>query len=149
MISKEEILEIANESLKRFNLKVEVKFLPYNLFLEAAKKSPIISQVLKEGSLFNELNIPALIYHEKKDHIYFSEEILKKLIDDEPITIQKRFIRSVLYHEIFHILYKKKIKNLNFNKALNQEELVSLEFRKQYPGLESLGRRISKKYLNF
>ena len=149
MLSKEEILQIAKDSLKEFNLKIEVKFLPPNLFLEQAKKSPLISQALKEGNSFDELNIPALVYHEKKDHIYFSEDILKKLIDDEPITIQKRFIKSIIYHEIFHVIYKKKIKNFNFNSAFNQEEFVSAQFRREYPGLEALGRRISKKYLNF
>jgi|SRR3989344_985154 len=149
MISKEEILDIAKESLDHFNLKAEIKFLPYRSFLEIAKKSPIISKVLKEGNTFDELNIPALIYHEKKDHIYLSEEILKKLVDNEPITIQRRFIKSVLYHEIFHILYKKKIANSNFDSALNQEDLIDLKFRREYPALEAIGRRISKRYLNF
>ena len=149
MISKNEILSIARESLEKFNLKAEIKFLPYREFIQVAKRSPIISKALKEGNTFDELNIPALIYHEKRDHIYLSEEILKKLIDNEPITIQRRFIKSVLYHEIFHILYKKKMVNLNFDSALNQEDLIDFKFKREYPALEALGRSISKRYLNF
>ncbi|MBI2499333.1 hypothetical protein HYV88_03775 [Candidatus Woesearchaeota archaeon] len=149
MITKKEILSIAKESLDHFNLKAEIKFLSYQDFIRFAKKSPIILRALKEGNAFDELNIPALVYHEKKDHIYLSEEVLKKLIDEEPITIQRRFIKSVLYHEIFHILYKKNRVNLNFDAALNQEDLIDSRFRKEYPALEAIGRRISKRYLNF
>ncbi|MEK6934633.1 MAG: hypothetical protein AABW46_02030 [Nanoarchaeota archaeon] len=149
MLSEKEILKIAKNSLKKFNLKAEIKFLPFKEFLSKAKKSPIIAQTLKEGSSFKELNIPALISHKEKEHIYLSSYILNRLLHDEPISIQKKFIKALLYHEIYHILYKNKIKKINFKNALNQEDLVTLKFREEYPALESIGRRISKKYINF
>ena len=147
MLSKKEIEEISIHLLRKHGLKTKVKFLNFDLFEEKAKKSPIINQSLQEGNSLNELNIPALISHEENT-IYFSEETLRNLLLDEPISIQTRFVKAVILHEIFHILNKQHIKAENFNSALRLEEKATRQFRKNYPALEALGRRICKKYIS-
>ena len=145
MLSKNEILEIALSELRKNKLNTKVKFLNKEDFLIQAMKSPIILKSFREGCILEELNIQALTSLQKNE-IYFSEEVLKKLLFDEPISIQIRYIKAVIYHEIFHLLNKKKI--IGFNTAMNSEDEATKKFKKNYPSLASLGERISKKYIS-
>ena len=147
MLTKKEMEEIAINELKKHKLNTKVRFLNFKRFKDKAKHSPIIRQSLKEGNLLEELNIPALVSHQENT-IYLSQETIKKLLKGEPISIQGRFIKSIIYHEIFHILNKKHFSAPDFNTALRLEEETRRRFRKNYPALEALGKRICKKYIS-
>ena len=148
MFSKKEALDIAKPIIKQNRLTLKVKFLPYKKFIQVAKKSPLIKKVLREGNDFYELNVPSLFSH-KTNTIYFNEKIIKKLLHNEPLSIQKRFIMAITYHEIFHYLNKLNMKDNSLNSALLSEEKAERDFKKKFPGLSALGKRISKKYINF
>ncbi len=147
MLTKKEIVEIAINELKKYKLNTKIKVLNFKLFNKKALESPIIKQSLKEGNLLEELTIPALVSH-KTNTIYLSEETVRKLLKDEPITIQTRFIKSIVHHEIYHILEKKQFSFQDFDNALRLEEEATKKFKKHYPGLAALGRRICKKYIS-
>jgi hypothetical protein len=145
MITKREILKIADSALKEFNLKCDIKFLPYNDFKSMAKRSPLIRQVLKEGATFKELKIPALIHHEARDHIYLSKKVLNSLLNHKNKTIQLNFVRSVIYHELFHILNEHSILSPNFMECLKSEERVCKDFGKKYPQLHKMAYNLHRK----
>ena len=148
MLSKKEVLEISGLIIKKNKLKIKARFIPYKKFIKVAKKSPLIKKVLQEGNEFYELDVPSLFSH-KTDTIYFNEKILKKLLHDEPLSIQKRYIAAITHHEIFHYLNKLNLKDDSINSALLSEEKAERDFKKKFPGLSALGKRISKKYINF
>ena len=147
MISEQEILNLAKDITKKEKLNIVVKFLPYKQFIKEAKKSPLIRQVLKEGNDFYDLNVPSLFSH-KTNIIYLNKKILTKLLHDEPLSIQKRFILAIIYHEIFHFINKQKLKDKSLNAALFSEERAEKDFKKHFPSLAALAKRISKKYIN-
>ncbi|MFH1592262.1 MAG: hypothetical protein ABIB47_02760 [Candidatus Woesearchaeota archaeon] len=147
MLHNKEILEIARSLIKKRKLNLKVKFLPYKDFIKLSKKSPLIRKVLAEGNDFYDLDVPSIFSH-KTDTIYFDKKILTKLLHDEPQSIQKRFIESITYHEIFHFINKQKLKDKSLNSALLSEEKAERDFKKYFPGLSALGKRIAKKYIN-
>lgn len=145
MLSKSEILLIAKQAMKEFNVKCEIKFLPYEKFFKVAKKSPLIKQVLDEGFTFGELKIPALIYHEEKDHIYLNQKIISSITKKFDKKAQKQFVKSVIYHELFHIMYEHQVKQKNFIQCLKSEERVCNSFKKKYPILHKVGYDLHRK----
>lgn len=147
MLTKKEILEISYYELEKHNLKTKVIYLNPKQFHNKSLLSPIIKQTLKEGNTLEELNIPALISHEKNT-IYLSPNTINKLLKNEPISIQTRFIKSIILHEIQHFLNKKHFNKPDFNTSLRLEEEASRQFKKNYPALAALGRRICKKYIS-
>lgn len=146
MLTKQDIKEISLEELKKYNLTLKIDFLTFNEFKKKAKLSPIIAQSLKEGNTITSLNIPALVSHQE-NKIYFSMDTINRLLKDEPHSIQTRFIKAVILHEIFHI-QNKKPNLLDFNNSLKSEEETSRQFKKDYPALFALGRRICKRYIS-
>ena len=148
MLSEHEILDIAKNIIKKNKLNLRIKFLPYKKFLEEAKKSPLIKKVLEEGHDFYELNVPSIFSH-KTNTIYFNKKILMKLLNDESISIQKRFIAAITYHEIFHYLNKYKLKNFSFESAWTSEEKSEKDFKKNFPALAALSKTISDKHSTF
>jgi len=148
MLTEHEILNIAKSIIKKTKLKIKVKFLAYEKFLEEANKSPLIKKVLEEGNDFYDLNVPSIFSH-KKDTIYFNKKILTKLLHDEPFSLQKRFIASITHHEIFHFLNKNKMKDLSLKSALKSEKRSERDFKKYFPSLAILGKTITKKNTDF
>lgn len=142
MLSNKQILLLSNKAKKEFKIAFDIKFLPYVKFKEKAKKSPLIRQVLDEGFSFSELKIPALIYHDEKEHIYLCKKIIEKLIKNKPKHLQKNFIEAMLYHEIFHIFEKSKLDRLSFFNCMKLEERVCRDFKKRFPKLYKLGKEI-------
>ena len=147
MLTKKDIEEIAIRELKKYQLSTKITFFKYREFKKKAMSSPIIRQSIKEGNKLEELNIPALISH-KTNTIYLSLETIQRLLQEEPLSLQKRFIQAIIIHEIFHLHSTKKNNINNFNTALRIEEETSKEFKKHYPGLAALGKRICKKYIS-
>ena len=145
ILSKQEIIELANNELKKYNLKTKIKFLNQKQFKTKALLSPLISQSIKEGNTLEELNIPALVSH-KTNTIYISKNIISNLMKNEPLSIQERFIKSIILHEISHLRSYETTKD--FNMALRLEEEAARKFKKEYPALATLGRRICKKYIS-
>ncbi|MDO8555656.1 MAG: hypothetical protein Q7R96_00600 [Nanoarchaeota archaeon] len=148
MVLKNEVLLLARKAMKHFGLQCEVKFLSYRLFKQVAMKSPLIRQVLDEGASFAELKIPALIYHKGHDSIYFCEDILVKLVKHLDGGLKKVFIESVIYHEIFHVLYEHEVQQKNFVECLKSEDRVCHSFKKKYPALYKVGYDLHKKATN-
>ncbi|MDO8628129.1 MAG: hypothetical protein Q7R56_00035 [Nanoarchaeota archaeon] len=144
MISKSEVLRIAQRALKHFSLDCDVKFVSAASFRRLALKSPLIRQVLSEGFSFAELKIPALLYHRDKDHIVLSFDVLKKIIGKLDHEVQVDFITSVLYHEIFHVLYEHLVKKKDFVDCLRSEERVCKMFGKKFPVLYKVGYELHK-----
>jgi|SRR3989344_4774322 len=142
MISNKEILKIANYLIKKLNTNCSVKIIDYRKFKFIAKKSPLISQVLREGFLFKELNLPAVIYHKKSDNIFLCKEIITKLLKNETKTNQKKFIKAIIIHELMHINNRKNLLNFDLNKSIKSEKIVFNKFRKNYPDLFNLSKEI-------
>ncbi|MBI2109712.1 hypothetical protein HYT58_00880 [Candidatus Woesearchaeota archaeon] len=142
MLSENRIKEITNKAKKEFNIDFELKFIPYQKFKEIAKKSPLITQVLAEGFTFSELKIPALIYHEEKEHVYMCKSIIKSILSKKSVKQQEDFIKAVIYHEVFHIMEKTKIGKISFMKCLKQEERICRNFKKRFPELYSTSKKI-------
>ncbi len=145
MFSQKETLALAHDALKHFRLKCEVKFLSIAAFKKIALKSSLIQQVLAEGWDFEELKIPALIYHQEKDHIYLNEKILDGILKNIDEDLQKDFVKSVIYHELFHVLYEHQLEKNNFVECLKSEERVCRAFKKKYPALYKIGYDLHKK----
>lgn len=145
MLTNSQILKIASTACKQFKIRCEVKVIPYSKFLPIAEKSPLIQLVLAEGVTFDELSVPAVIWHEKKEHIYLCSEIVKKLLKGENNGDQKKFVKAVMYHELFHIINEKKVKHISLPQCFKSEERVCKEFQKEYPRLAELGARIQRK----
>ncbi|MBI2672022.1 hypothetical protein HYX16_03760, partial [Candidatus Woesearchaeota archaeon] len=57
MIPEKQVLTIAKFLIKKNKITCDVKLINYKDFKSFAKKSPLISQVLKEGFTFRELNL--------------------------------------------------------------------------------------------
>lgn len=148
MLSEKQIIEIAEKTKKDFKVAFDLKFISYQKFKEIAKKSPLINQVLAEGFTFSELKIPALIYHEEKEHVYMCKSIIKSILSNKSIKQQEDFIRAVIYHEVFHIMEKTKIGRISFMKCLKQEERICKDFQKRFPALYSLGKKIHEEATN-
>ena len=144
MLTELKILEIAHQTQKEFHLNCEIRFLSYNKFRQIALKSPLISEIIKEGFTFKELEIPALVYHEQREHIYLCKRILNYLMNRYDKKTQKEFIKAVLYHELFHILDKNKMRIKNFNECLKSEERICKKFRTNFPHLFNESREIHK-----
>lgn len=144
MLSYKEIKKITLDLLEKEKLKITIKFPTHQEFAKVAKKSPIISQVLKEGNTLDELKIPALFDH-KRNTVYFDLRTIIRLLKGEPYSIEKRFIQAIVHHEICHIHNKHKLKDHSFNNMLLSEERAKREFRRYYPGLAALGKRITSK----
>ena len=145
MLTEKQTLLIAKQALKKFKVNCEVKFIPYDKYLETAKKSPLISEILSEGFSFNELKIPALVEHELKEHIFLSKKIINYLLKNKPLKVQKDFVKAVLYHELFHIKNRRKVTKKNYLECQKSEDAVCNEFRKEYPEIYKLGYEIHKK----
>ncbi|HLC55208.1 MAG TPA: hypothetical protein VJJ75_01610 [Candidatus Nanoarchaeia archaeon] len=139
MIGKREVLALAKQALRHFNAKCEVKFLSFSAFRKIALQSSLIRQALEEGWAFEELKIPALIYHQEKDHIYLNEKILNTILRKVDKAMQKEFVKSVIYHELFHILYEHQLRKNNFVECLKSEERACNAFKKKYPALYKIG----------
>ena len=144
MLKKSEIIEIMDLILKKSNLATKIKFLDQSNFTKLALKSTIIAQTIKEGSTLRSLGIPALFSH-IKNTIYLSEQVIKEVLKDEPISLQKRFIQAITYHEIYHI--KSSVQETDFNSSLIREEQARKQFKKDFPGLEAVGRKLIRKYI--
>lgn len=145
MLTENNILSIAKDALRHFKLDCEIKFMSHRKFLETAKKSPLISQILDEGTDFDELKIPALIHHSEKEHIYLCKKILNGLLEHLPIKMEKAFMKSVLYHELFHIVYEHKVKKADFDDCMKSEKRVCDAFKAKYPKLHKIGYEVHKK----
>ncbi|MEK6904703.1 MAG: hypothetical protein AABW87_03875 [Nanoarchaeota archaeon] len=144
MLTEKEILDIAKQALNYFKIKCEIKFLPISEFKKVAGKSRLISQVLDEGWTFEELKIPSLIYHEKKEHIYLNQQIISSIVKKFNKKTQKDFVRSVIYHELFHIMHEHELQKNNFIECLKSEERVCDSFREKYPALYKIGYELHK-----
>ncbi|MDP1729459.1 MAG: hypothetical protein Q8L27_04615 [archaeon] len=145
MLSEKQILEIAHEALRTFKIHCEIKFLSYPDYKSVAMESPLISQVLEDGFSFEELKIPALVKHDLHEHIYLSKKIISVLLRNKPVTVQKKFIKAMLYHELFHIRYRDQIKKANYLECQKSEDVVCKEFEKEHPDLYKIGFEIHKK----
>ena len=144
MLKKSEIKEIMDLILKKHNLPTKIKFLNQSKFTKLALKSPIIAQTVKEGRILKNLGIPALFSH-IKNTIYLSEQVIREVLKDEPISLQRRFIQAITYHEIYHI--KSNVQETDFNSSLLREEQARSQFKKDFPGLEAVGRKLIRKYI--
>ena len=144
-LSREKIKEIALNATKDFKLKCNIELISMQKFIPIAKKNPLIKEVLDEGFSFSELNIPAVIHHAESETIYLCDEIINKLIKNEPEEIKQKFIKSLVYHELFHVLDESKVKIFNIKECIKSEERVCKEFEKKYPELAIIGKKIQRK----
>ncbi len=147
MLSEREIRAIAQTIIRAEKINAQVKFLPYQGFVEKAKKSPLVKMALEKGSDFYDLNVPSIFSH-KTNTIYFNKKMLSKLLHDETISVQKKFIKAITYHELFHYLNKKRMKKKTFKAAIFSENKAEHDFKKRFPELAALGKRIASKHEN-
>ena len=148
MLTNKEILTIAKKIIINKRLNAKVKLVSYTSFKRVAKKSPLILKVLSEGYPFSELNVPA-VYSHKNNTIFICKKILGKLMIHESKKLQIKFIKALMHHEIFHQINQKKLKDQSFNSAMLSEERAERQFKKIYPGLAALAKRISAKRSKF
>ena len=145
MLKEKEIIAIAQRIIRANKAPIKIKFLSYNKFKVEAKKSPMVKQVLREGNAFYDLNVPSLFSH-KKDTIYFNKKMLTKLVNGESILTQRMFIKAITYHELSHFMNKTRMKDNTVAAAMLSEDRAEKQFKKSYPKLAALGKKIASKY---
>ncbi len=148
MLLAKEIKQIVLQTKEELNLSCEVKIVSLKSFKQIAKKSPLIVQVLKEGYTFEELQVPALILHSKKEVIYLCKEILNKLVKHYPKKIQTLYLKAVLVHELLHLQNKNKVRAITVQESMNSENRISKQLKKLYPELINVIQVVNKTYLN-
>jgi hypothetical protein len=133
MFNEKKIKIIFNETFKEFSKKHKVdctfELMEFKDFMNLAEKSNIIQKDIKSG--FPVL-VGALVVHtNKKAKVCMSVDALNQLSDDND------FVKALIIHELYHILFKSKIKEDSLNENLKSEERVKKTMKKEFPGFSS------------
>lgn len=154
MISEKEILRLAEEAYEEFsvNFLVSVKFevLPIKKFLKIAEKSEIIKTELETGAIddIRNIKVPALVVHGDHEKIYFCKLIINKLAARLSKQKQKDFVRAITLHELYHIINKSLVRDLNLYEFVKSEKRVDDELREDYPDLINVLEEVKKRAKN-
>lgn len=128
MFSKKEVKSLAEDAYKEFSNKHKVKcnisLVSLDEFWKLAKKSPLIEDEIKKKI---PLKIGALVVHGKKERICLNEDIINNLSDDP------NFIKAIVLHELFHIHYKNRVKEINVREETKSEDRVDFAMNKEFP----------------
>ncbi|MBT7237717.1 hypothetical protein HN865_02560, partial [Candidatus Woesearchaeota archaeon] len=118
MFNRKEVKNIFDETLEEFSKKHKVKCLfelmEFKDFVDLAAKSNIVKEDINSGL---PILVGALVVHSsEKDKICMSVDVLNQLSD------KKDFVKALIMHELYHILFKSKVKENNLDENLKSEK---------------------------
>lgn len=131
MFDRKEVLKIFYNAYTQFNRKNKVhcflKLVDQEEFNEIAKKSVLVEDNLK-------MSIVPLVgalteHYMEKDVICVSVDVLNEITDN------KDFVKAIFMHELYHILFKKKVRENSAEEELMSEERVNKQIAKDFPKL--------------
>jgi len=133
MFNENDVKRIFKESFKAFSKKhkIECSFelMAFKDFLDLAGKSNIVKKDIKSG--FPVL-VGALVVHlDKKDKVCMSVDVINQLSDEED------FVKALMIHEFYHILFKSKVKCNRLDENLKSEERAKKSMKNEFPELSS------------
>ena len=122
--------EAYSEFIKKHKISCELKFVDQKEFMSVAELSKVVRKEMQDG--FPVL-IGALVEHlEDKDIILLNVDILNEISGGD-----KLFIKSLIIHEFYHVLFKSKVKKNVLKEDLKSEERVKKAVKKDFPELIS------------
>ncbi len=133
MFDEKEVKTIFDESFKEFSKKHKIEcdfeLLEFREFLDLAGKSNIVKEDEKSGL---PILIGALVVHSsKKDKVCMSVDVLNQLSDE------KDFVKALIMHEFYHILFKSKVKDNTLEENKKSEDRAKKAMKKEFPELFS------------
>jgi predicted metal-dependent peptidase len=129
-VNEKEVMVAAEQAYELFLTKhkvdVYLEFIDEEEFFDLSEKSKIISEEMKEGL---PIKVGSLVAHSKdKETIILCINILNFL------TKNLDFVKALVLHELYHILYRKKInKTDKVNSFFISEERVHEHFKQEFP----------------
>jgi len=132
MFTEIEIKEIYNKAYSEFNKKYkincDVKFVNEEEFMNVAKLSNIVRNNMLEGI---PVLVGALVDHEgDKDVILLSVDILNSISAGN-----KLFVKALIIHEFYHVLFKLKVEKDTLKEDEKSENRVKTAMKKDFPKL--------------
>ena len=118
------------EFIKKHKISCKLKFVDQKEFMSVAKLSKVVNKELQEGF---PVIIGALVEHLKgEDIILLNVDTLNELSGGD-----KLFVKSLIIHEFYHILFKSKVKKDVLKEDLKSEERAKKAMKKEFPELDS------------
>lgn len=133
MFNEKEVRSIFDETFEEFSKKHKIKcsfeLLEFKDFIDLAEKSNIIKEDIKFGL---PVLVGALVVHSSnKDKVCMSIDVLNQLSD------KKDFVKALIMHEFYHILFKSKVKKNNLEENKKSEERAKKAMKNEFPELSS------------
>lgn len=130
MFGDKDILEIYEKAysdfLKKHKVECSVKIVGELEFMKIAKKSKLVRENIRQ-------NVPmlvgALVDHGINDTVYLSSDVINQITEDE------NFVKALIMHEFYHVLFKRKVKLDDLAEDLKSEERVKNAMAKEFPKL--------------
>lgn len=131
MFSEKDIEGIYSSAFSDFSKKYKIncsfRLVGENEFMEVAKRSKLIKKSLKEGI---PVLVGALVEHSNRgDFVYLSVDILNQITD------KKQFVKALIMHEFYHVLFKDRVKKDEVSEDLNSELRAKKAMEKDFPRL--------------
>ncbi|MCD4759955.1 hypothetical protein K8R33_03635 [archaeon] len=131
MFTKRELIGIFNEAhcdfSKKHKVKCTLKFVGGDEFFSISKESKLIEENLIEGV---PIIVGALVKHSVKgDTVYLCEDMINQLTSD------KDFVKALVMHEFYHVLFKKKLKVNSLSEGAESEVRAKQAMIKEFPEL--------------
>ena len=130
MFGDKDILKIYEKAysdfLKKHSVECGVKIVSELEFMKIAKKSKLVRENIKEGV---PVLVGALVDHGITDTVYLSSDVINQITDDE------KFVKALILHEFYHVLFKRKVKLDDLAEDLKSEERVKNAMAKEFPRL--------------
>jgi hypothetical protein len=116
------------EFSKKYNISCDLKFVDEKEFIDTAKLSNIIQDEMLNGI---PILVGALIEHKKnKDIVLLNVDILNSLSAGD-----KLFVKALIMHEFYHVLFKSKVKKNILKEDIKSEERAKKAMKKDFPKL--------------
>ena len=104
---------------------VYLEFVDEDEFFDLCEKSKIVREEMKEGL---PVKVGSLVAHSKeKETIILCMDVLNLLSRDLD------FVKALVLHELYHILYRKNVKSNKLDSLFASEERVHKHFRQEFP----------------
>jgi hypothetical protein len=134
MFSETIIKGIYKKAYSEFNdkhkISCELKFTNQKEFMAIAKLSNIIRDDILEGI---PVLVGALVEHEKdKDTILLCVDILNAISAGD-----KLFVKALIMHEFYHVLFKSKLKKDILKEDIKSEDRAKEAMKREFPKLSN------------
>jgi len=128
-MNEKEIIRAAEEAFdmfsQRHNIDVYLEFVNEEEFFQLSSESKIVREEMKEGL---PVKVGSLVAHSKdKDTIILCKDVVNLLARNID------FVKALVLHELYHVLYRKMIKEKKINDFIASEERVHGHFMKEFP----------------